>query len=137
MVVPRLTRTSTVKQRFSRWFLGLVCGLLTAVVALLTGTVLVSLVIAVSNLELDSSSFIHIFHYLSMALGAFFAAKYIGRMGWLSGALVASIYFIWLTWWLEGTLSFLNWENVVWLKQLGIAALIGSIGGIIGVNLAP
>jgi putative membrane protein (TIGR04086 family) len=137
MVVPRLTRTYNAERWFSRWVWGLVSGLLAAALALLTGTVLVSLVVAVGNLELDTSSFLHIFHYLSMALGALYAARYIGRMGWFSGALVAAMYFILLTWWVEGSWSFLSSENVVWLKQLGIAALIGSFGGIIGVNLAP
>ncbi len=107
-----------------------------AALAALTGSVLVSFVVSLANLEMDLTGIFRLFNYLSMGLGSIYAAKYVRRMGWLTGALTACLYLIALTFWVEGDIDFLLELKSAWLSEAGIAALIGLIGGILGVNLA-
>lgn len=118
-----------------RLMTGIAQGLLMSVLAAVTGSILVSLVIFLADLEMDLVGLFRVFNYLSMGLGAVYAARYVQRMGWLTGALVAGLYFTGLTFWAEGNLQVLISMNSQWLMQAGVAALVGLIGGVIGVNL--
>lgn len=73
-------------------------------------------------------------NYAAVVLGGFIAGNKLKTKGWLSGILLAVVYWVFLL-----LLTKLFGVQIVTLQhglmRVGIAALLGAVGGIVGVNV--
>ncbi|NMB25135.1 MAG: TIGR04086 family membrane protein [Firmicutes bacterium] len=111
----------------------LVRGVMASGAVAICGAVLVSLVQLIGGWDVQVSGVFQIFSYLSMATGGFVAARSNQQSGWLVGGLVGISFILVINWFTVGAPLPMDISSTVALR-LGVAFLVGAIGGVMGVN---
>ena len=127
-----LNRLEKVQERVSSPILS---GLITAMIVMLAGVLVFSLILAGTGVSEDSVPiFVYIIHGLALLCGGYAAGRRKGAKGWSVGGILGIIY--WLLVLLIGYLSIDAAIGQDSLITAGICLLSGMIGGIVGVNRA-
>ncbi|MCR8634081.1 MULTISPECIES: TIGR04086 family membrane protein [Paenibacillus] len=109
-------------------------GLMYAMIFMLLGTLMTSLLMLTTNLQENSLfSYTMSVHGVAMFVGGLVSGKRSGSKGWYNGGLLGLVYTLIV--WIIGFLAYdagLSWQT---LYLLGLSFMAGSLGGMIGVNL--
>ncbi|TDX45431.1 TIGR04086 family membrane protein [Orenia marismortui] len=109
-------------------------GLVVSLILLLMGSVVLGIIISLSNAVNNSvSKILFILNYLSVFVGGSVAAYSAGGKGWINGGLVGLIYMLMII--LLGSL----WNPIIislsLVSRVVIGFLVSALGGMIGVNV--
>ncbi|OCL27185.1 hypothetical protein U472_06845 [Orenia metallireducens] len=109
-------------------------GLVVSLILLLIGSLVLGVIISLSNVANQSASrILFIVNYLAIFIGGIVAAYSAGGKGWVNGGLVGLTYMLVIV--LLGSL----WNPVVFSFSLFLRVIIGflisAFGGMIGVNI--
>jgi putative membrane protein (TIGR04086 family) len=111
----------------------LLAGIVNAFILLCLGAVIISFLMAWTDLKEDrTASFAFALHALACLFGGFSSGKRAQSKGWYHGALVGIVYTV-----IVALVGFLGYDSSIGtdtLALLGIAAAGGMLGGMIGVN---
>ncbi len=110
-------------------------GLITTVFLVLVISALVALLVYLTGLtEGTAASVLYYAGLGCVAVGGSFGARRSGRLGWLHGGLVGFLYAV-----ISIALSFLVMPGTLIVldlfRQTTVVAVVGALGGIIGVNI--
>lgn len=109
-------------------------GLWYAYLWMMIGALILSLVLEFSSLdEQDLSKFTYLVHAAALFIGGWVSGRRTHRKGWIQGGTTGLLYGI-VLW----VISFLALNTAVTIKEIVLllpAAIIGTIGSIIGKNL--
>ncbi|NLY56362.1 MAG: TIGR04086 family membrane protein [Firmicutes bacterium] len=110
-------------------------GLAIAIAAAVVASLIISIILVGTNwLKLGPTGLLLI-NYLSIAIGGVYASRSLGEHGWLVGLSVGVLYGL-LSWALGlGRAGLQAAELQSGLLGLGGAAVIGTLAGMVGVNL--
>jgi putative membrane protein (TIGR04086 family) len=127
-----INRMEKVQERISSPILA---GLVAAVLVMLAGVLVFSLILAGTGVTEDSvPAFVMIIHGLALLCGGYTAGRKKGTKGWSIGGLLGIIY--WLMILLIGYLSIDAAIGQDTLITAAICLASGALGGIVGVNRA-
>jgi putative membrane protein (TIGR04086 family) len=108
-------------------------GLLYALIMMVLGTLIISLLLLWSNVQESSlPSYGKIIHGIAVFVGGWVAGKRAGSRGWYSGGMLGLLYAAIV--WIVGFLAFDNSLNLTSLALLTGSFAIGALGGMLGVN---
>jgi putative membrane protein (TIGR04086 family) len=109
-------------------------GLMYAMVFMLLGTLMTSLLMLATNLQESSLySYTMSVHGVAMLIGGLVAGKRSGTKGWYHGGLLGLLYACIV--WIIGFLAYDAGFSEQTLVLLGLSFAAGALGGILGVNL--
>jgi putative membrane protein (TIGR04086 family) len=109
-------------------------GLLVAMVFMLIGTLMTSILMLATNLQENSLySYTMSIHGIAMLLGGITAGKHSGQKGWYHGGLLGLFYasIVWIIGFLAYDIGITT--QVLYLMVLAIVS--GALGGMLGINL--
>jgi putative membrane protein (TIGR04086 family) len=109
-------------------------GLMAALVFMLLGTLMTSILMLATNLQESSLySYTMSIHGVAMLIGGMVAGKRSGTKGWYHGGLLGAVY-AFIVW----TIGFLAYDAGITEQTLYLAVLSfisGALGGMLGINL--
>ncbi|PZE19451.1 TIGR04086 family membrane protein [Paenibacillus xerothermodurans] len=109
-------------------------GLLYAVIFMLLGTVMTSMLMMATNLEENAlHSYTLSVHGVAMFVGGMISGKRAGSKGWYHGGLLGVVYSMIV--WMVGFLSYDTGFSSDTVFLVGLSFVAGALGGMIGVNL--
>jgi putative membrane protein (TIGR04086 family) len=108
-------------------------GMVYAMIAMVCLTVLLSLLLLMTDLKESAMSiYVYSIHGVSLLIGGFVAGKRAYTKGWFNGGMIGFIYSLIIL--LVGYLGFDASFSLETLGTIGGSFLVGAFGGIMGVN---
>jgi putative membrane protein (TIGR04086 family) len=108
-------------------------GLLYALIMMVLGTLIVSLLLLWSNVQKSSlPTYGKIIHGIAVFVGGWVAGKRAGSRGWYYGGILGLLYAAIV--WIVGFLAFDNSLDLTSLALLAGSFAIGALGGMLGIN---
>jgi putative membrane protein (TIGR04086 family) len=108
-------------------------GLLYALIMMVLGTLIVSLLLLWSNVQESSlPTYGKIIHGIAIFVGGWVAGKRSGARGWYFGGVLGLLYALIV--WIVGFLAYDNSLNLTSLALLSGSFGTGALGGMLGVN---
>jgi len=127
-----MNRMGNMQERISS---PLLSGLLTAVIVMLAGVLVVSLILAGTGMtEQSLPLFVYFIHGAALLAGGYAVGRRKGVKGWYHGGMLGVIY--WLLVVLIGFLSMNAGIGQTSLMTAVVCFAAGAVGGIVGVNRA-
>jgi putative membrane protein (TIGR04086 family) len=109
-------------------------GLLVAMVFMLLGTLMASILMLATNLQESSLySYTMSIHGVAMLIGGITAGKRSGKKGWYHGGLLGLVYTFIV--WIIGFLAYDTGITAQVLYLMVLTIISGALGGMLGINL--